>query len=118
MKKLISLLAAFCVIGGTLGLSASAQNRVTTIAIDAVLKKDGSCEITQVWKGNFDKDTECYYPFNTGDDLEIVDFTVKDQNKTYKTLKNWDPSADFEEKAGRCGLNQTDDGCLSGRGRL
>ena len=110
MKKLISLLAAFCVIGGMLGLSASAQNRVTTIDIDAVLQKDGSCEITQVWKGNFDKDTECYYPFNTGDDLEIVDFTVKDQNKTYKTLKSWDPSADFEEKAGRCGLNQTDDG--------
>lgn len=109
IKRLICLLSALC-ISVCLCVSVSAENNVSNISVEATLREDGSMLVEQVWTGNFDEGTECYYPFNTLDRLKITDFTVKDKNRKYETLDTWDVDADFDEKAGKCGLNPTDEG--------
>lgn len=110
MKKLLLFASTLMLLIICFTVNAYADNRVSSIDIDASLNKDGSAVITQVWKGSFNEGTECYYPFNTKGELEITDFTVSDENGAFETLDSWDIDASFSEKARKCGLNYTDYG--------
>ncbi len=110
MKRFIAALFTLVTLA-TLGTTVlAADNRVESITVDAVLDtENGSATITQVWTGDFCEGTEVYYPFRLGDDLEITDFTVSDQNGRYKTLDEWDTGRSFKKKAKTCGINEIDD---------
>lgn len=110
MKKLLLFASTLMLLIICFTVNAYADNRVSSIDIDASLNKDCSAVITQVWKGSFNEGTECYYPFNTKGELEITDFTVSDENGAFETLDSWDIDASFSEKARKCGLNYTDYG--------
>lgn len=87
----------------------AANNRVTNIDIEVVIREDGSAYIIQYWTGSFYEGTENYIPVRTND-FSISEFAVSDENGAYTFVKDWDIDADFEEKAGKCGIVETDDG--------
>lgn len=109
MKKIAVLFISLCSVF-ILSFSVGAANNVTNMYIDVTLNEDGSADIHQQWTGYFNEGTENYYPFMTKDRLEIINFTVKDEERVYETLDEWDVDASFSKKAGKCGLNSISDG--------
>lgn len=104
--------AALILLGVTLGSTTTAyaaDNHVTNIDIEVVIREDGSAVITQYWTGEFNKGTENYVPLRTGD-IEISEFSVSDENGPYTFVEDWDVDDSFKKKAGKCGIVETDDG--------
>lgn len=87
-----------------------AANHVPEMEIYVVLQPDGSACITQVWTTNTDEGTEFYLACHDSGYLSITDFSVADENGSYTYTENWDVDASFEEKAGKCGIVETDEG--------
>lgn len=110
MRKIVSSLILCFVLLSSLPLPAYAANQVHTMDIQAVIYEDGSMYITQSWEGSFDEGTESYIPMNTPAYLTISKLMVTDQNGSYETVPNWDVDWSFEEKARKCGINNTGSG--------
>lgn len=109
MKKTICLIfSAFFIFIQTVPVFAA--NQVSAIDIDAVIYEDGSMYVTQVFDVSFDEGTEFYIPMNAPDYLTISDLQVTDTDGGYQMLESWDVNAGFEEKAYKCGVNDTDTG--------
>ena len=116
MKQFKQLMAAVFAVLVLLGVTLSsattvyaADNHVTNIDIEVVIREDGSAVITQHWIGEFEKGTENYLPIRTGD-IGISEFSVSDENGPYTLISDWDIDASFKEKAGKCGIVETDEG--------
>ena len=88
----------------------ASANHVPELEIDAVLRPDGSAAITQVWTADTDQGTEFYLACRDSGYLEIMDFAVSDDSGPYTLLEHWDVDAPLEEKAGRCGIVETEEG--------
>ena len=108
-KKVSGLILCFALLF-VLPLSAFAANKVNTIDIEAVLYQDGFMYVTQVWEGDFDEGIESYIPMNAPNYLTISELAVSDQNGVYDTVPDWNIDWNFEEKAGKCGIHETDSG--------
>lgn len=112
-RKLVAVLFAVMVLLGiTLNsdiTAYAADNHVTNIDIEVVIREDGSALVTQHWAGDFDEGTENYVTIRTGD-ISISEFRVSDENGPYTFVSDWDIDASFKEKAGKCGIVETDDG--------
>ena len=116
MKQFKQLMAAVFAVLVLLGVTLSsattvyaADNHVTNIDIEVVIREDGSAVITQHWIGEFEKGTENYLPIRTGD-IGISEFSVSDENGPYTFVEDWDVDWSFKKKAGKCGIVETDDG--------
>jgi len=109
MKKRITVLltALFCIV--LLTPAAFAANRVPEMEIEVALRQDGSACVTQIWTTDTDEGTEFYLARHNSGYLFITDFSVSDQNGPYSFVDDWDVNASFEEKAGKCGVLETDD---------
>lgn len=110
MKKIRGLLCA-ALTAAALTLTASAGNQVQTIDIEAVLRSDGAMTVTQTWEGTFDEGTEVYLPMALPEELSISGYQVRDESGPFETVEDWDISASLGEKAGKCGIVETADGC-------
>ncbi len=113
-KKFTAIFFAVLFFLGVVGSSATttayaADNHVTNIDIEVVIRDDGSAVVTQYWTGDFSEGTENYIPIRTGD-ISISEFSVWDENGPYTLVSDWDIDASFKEKAGKCGIVSTDDG--------
>lgn len=112
-KQLTAVLFAVLVLlGVTLGSATTvyaADNHVTNIDIEVVIRNDGSAVITQYWTGDFHKGTENYIPVRTGD-IEISEFSVSDENGPYTFVEDWDVDDSFKKKAGKCGIVEKKNG--------
>lgn len=91
-------------------LPVSASGRVPEMEIEVALQQDGSARITQVWTTDTDEGTEFYLRCNDSGYLSITDFSVADENGVYTLTDDWDINASFEEKAGKCGIVDTEEG--------
>ncbi len=87
----------------------AADNHVETIDISVMIRDDGSAVITQRWQGTFEEGTENYIPIRTGD-IGISGLTVSDEDGAYAFVEDWDIDWKFKEKAGKCGIVETDEG--------
>ena len=71
LKKLTAVVFAVLVLLGVAFGSATtayaADNQVTDIDIEVVIREDGSAYIIQYWTGEFHDGTENYIPIRTGD---------------------------------------------------
>lgn len=101
MKRINSLAFALIIL---MSVTAFSKNQVNTIDIDAVLYKDGSMYVTQVWEGNFEEGTELYISSDAADYIKITDLQVADGNGVYETIENWNKDGSFAEKANKCGI--------------
>lgn len=112
-KKLTAAVFAVLVLLGVMLSSTTtayaANNHVTNIDIEVVIREDGSAVVTQHWTGEFEKGTENYLPIRTGD-IGISEFSVSDENGPYTFVEDWDVDASFKKKAGKCGIVETKDG--------
>lgn len=85
---------------------------INDIAIDVVLHRDGSAEITEVWDVNVTSGTEWYLTRNNLGDIDILDLAVSDESgRRYIVEDRWDVNRTISQKEGRCGLNSTSYGC-------
>ena len=111
-KFMATLFAVLVLLGITLGSTTTAyaaNNHVTNIDIEVVIREDGSAVITQYWTGEFNKGTENYLPIRL-DGLGLSDFSVSDENGPYTFVEDWDVDWSFKKKAGKCGIVSTDEG--------
>ena len=88
----------------------SLADSIDSIDTNAVIEKDASISITQVWKANPDSGTEFFIPIQNLNHMQIEDFTVSDEKGPYERMNPWNVDANFSEKARKYGINQTSDG--------
>ncbi|MDB0580481.1 DUF2207 domain-containing protein [Salinicoccus roseus] len=106
MKYITGLLAAFALL---LMLSMDAQaNEITNMHMEVKINPDGSVTVTETREADMTEGTENYMVFDDDDmgEVEVTDFSVEG----FMEEENWDMDADLEEKAGRYGVIDTDDG--------
>lgn len=87
-----------------------AANNVENIDVEVVINDDGSADITQVWKGYFDKGTEAYIVINNLNDMAIKDFQVSDINGPFSYQDSWSIEGSFESKFRKYGIVETAEG--------
>lgn len=88
----------------------SLADSIDSIDTHAVIEKDGSIRVTQVWKAEPDSGTEFFIPMQHLNHMEIEDFRVSDEEGPYELMKPWNVDGSLEDKARRYGINQTPDG--------
>lgn len=89
----------------------AANDSINSIDVTVLLMDDGSAQITQVWNTTRASGTEGYIPQTGLDDIEITDFGVTDETgSVYENIGRWNVNASLEEKANKCGINETSDG--------
>ena len=109
MKWTKKLLIAVPLVLMLCSVTVFASNNVSEIDIDVTVRDDGSAYVVQNWRGTFNEGTENYIPINT-DDISVTDFKVSDINGVYNFVEDWDVDLSFDEKARKCGINETYDG--------
>src|SRR5699024_9190637 len=89
------------------GLNAEA-NEINSLEMDIEINEDGSVSVTETREADMDEGTENYIVFNDEDmdEVEVTDFSVEG----FTEEENWDMDASQEEKAGKYGTIDTDDG--------
>lgn len=109
MKKAIKILSIFLFTILIIGLSKNVEaNTTNKISMDIYIEENGDAQITEVWDCYNNQGTEVYHPYYNLGNSEIKDLTVSEQGKSYQTLKNWNTSESFENKAYKCGINKTE----------
>lgn len=84
---------------------------IYSVEITSNLLDDGSMEVTEVWDVQVVDGTEWYLVHDNLRNIEITDFTVRDENNTlFQFVGDWDIDLSLEEKAYTNGFNQTDNG--------
>lgn len=84
---------------------------INSIDVKVTLQDNGDAIVEQVWTTDADTGTEFFIPLQNLNHMTVQDFTVTDDTGTrYETLPNWDVDASFDEKAYKCGINETYDG--------
>lgn len=109
MKKVLATILAAIIIVFSINTYASSDS-IDSIDIKATLMDDGALMVTEVWKATPMTGTEFYIPKTNMRDIVIADFKVSDESGQYETVKYWNVDASFDEKARKCGINETSDG--------
>lgn len=101
--------------------------RIDSVAVRAYIKQDGSAIISQLWFANVVSGTEWYIPVREKNGFKVKFLSVtemvpnpnygKKDEPYYNPIhyvdegRDWDTDRGLEEKAGRCGIVSTYDGC-------
>lgn len=106
MKQLLTI---FMVITAVLAFGSSGEaNEISNMEMDIQINEDGSVSVTETREADMSEGTENYMTFNEEDmgEVEVTDFSVEG----YTEQSDWDPDAGIEEKAGKYGGIETDEG--------
>lgn len=109
MKKVLATILAAIIIVFSVNTYA-ASDSIDSIDIKATLMDDGALMVSEVWKATPGTGTEFYIPKTNMRDIVIADYKVSDENGPYETVNDWNVDASFDEKARKCGINETSDG--------
>lgn len=109
MKKVLATILAAILIVFSVNIYAASDN-IDSIDIKATLMDDGALMVTEVWEATPGTGTEFFIPKSNMRDIVIADYKVSDENGPYETINNWNVNASFDEKARKCGINETSDG--------
>lgn len=99
----------------------AAHDEIRSLLTNVAVNADGSVNIEQDWLCANANGTEWYVPmYNLQDDSIVADLTVSAQTgtdneatselKQFQTVTNWQVDKSFQEKAYKCGINQSDAG--------
>ncbi|MCD2138758.1 DUF2207 domain-containing protein [Salinicoccus halitifaciens] len=106
MKQILGMMVT---VAAFLMLSLDVQaNEITSMQMDVVINEDGSVTVTETRQADMSEGTENYIVFNDSDmgEVEVSDFSVEG----FTEEPDWDTDAELEEKAGRYGVLDTDEG--------
>lgn len=85
-------------------------NSLKSIDIKAILDKDGTIHIEEIWDMKTTKDTEIYKEqYNMGN-MKISNFNVHDEKTVYTKKSYWNINDSFQEKKYKYGINNVDQG--------
>ncbi len=89
----------------------AAEDAIPSIQIKAVLKKDGSAVITEIWEvqGVF-SGTEYYKALYNLEGRKVHSFSVYESGRLYTALDKWNTKLSRKEKEGTSGILTTSDG--------
>ena len=88
---------------------ALAENKIESIHIEANIQEDGSVIIRDHRIFYAEEGTEHYISIGNLGDSDLTAFIVYDENNnSLENVDKWDIEASFSEKAGKCGINYTD----------
>lgn len=109
MKYFVLILMAFVAIQ----TSAFAQEAaIQQIKIGCVLDNEGTAHIHEYWDITAVRGTEWYLVRENLGDIEIENFSVKDENGVqFVNEGDWDVNRSLAQKANRCGIHKTEKGC-------
>ncbi len=110
MKILKKLLIGFiCSVFSMLSVSA---HELYDINMVVTLNNDGSAHFVETWtmKTETDNLTEFYKSYGTFRNEKIVNFKVKDENREYTFVSDWNINGSFSSKQYKNGFNYTDEG--------
>lgn len=111
-KNLVKILLTFVVVialGFSFGTEVQA-NSMSSLDYHIELQQDGSGVITETRDMYLTEDTEIYLVMERLGDSEVTDFHVSDFGEPLIFEPDWDIHASREEKAGKYGIVQTDQG--------
>lgn len=86
--------------------TAFAENELTDMTIEVELQEGGSAVVTEQREMSMDDGTELYIVLEEMQNSELLDFSVTG----FEEVEEWDSGASIEEKAGKYGIIETDDG--------
>lgn len=86
--------------------AAAEENNIQSITIDVELHEDGSATIQETRQMETYEDTELYIVLENLQGTDLLDFEVAG----FTEEEDWDIDASFEEKAGKYGVIETDEG--------
>ena len=109
MKKVLATILAAIIIVFSINTYA-ASDSIDSIEIKATLMDEGALMVSEVWKATPGTGTEFYIPKTNMRDIVITDYEVYDELGPYETVNDWNVDASFDEKARKCGINETSDG--------
>ena len=107
-KKIVFVLVFVLLLSS--GVSLAANNSIDEIFVDVEILDDGTGIVTQTWNTNINEGTELFIPMEHLDHMELVNFTVSDENGPYEYVENWDSSKSFEDKKNQYGILNTPNG--------
>ena len=83
---------------------------IDEINLNIYIDDNGNAHIKEIWKGNFDKNTELYHPFfNLGNSNITMESVSDDLDNNYEINNNWNIHSTFNEKAKRFGIYRDGD---------
>lgn len=90
---------------------AGSEDKINKIEIDVNILKDGDAQITETWNVyNDDEGTEWYKPMTNLNHIGFQDFSVKFNGQEGQSINHWDVNKSFEEKQGKYGIHNIDNG--------
>lgn len=110
MKIIKKLFIGFiCSVFSMLSVSA---HELYDINMVVTLNNDGSAHFVETWtmKTETDNFTEFYKSYGTFRNEKIVNFKVKDENREYTFISDWNINGSFSSKQYKNGFNYTDEG--------
>lgn len=91
--------------------SVDALDSIKSIDVSVTLQDNGDAVVEQTWKTDVSTGTEFFIPLQYLNHMSVENFTVTDDTgMVYETLPYWDVDALFDDKAYKCGINETRDG--------
>lgn len=93
-----------------LGIPLVNANSLASIDINASIDETGTMHITENWQMTTNKDTEIYKEETNLGNMNIVNFKVNDEKRSYSFNSNWNINASFQEKKYKYGINYTNKG--------
>ena len=107
MKRFLLAVAAVLVMTA----AAYADNAVNELRVTVTLTQDGSALFQEQWDVKAESGTELYMAREDLREMRITDLAVSDETgRQFTLLGSWDINASRREKAGKCGLVQTQTG--------
>ena len=118
MKRKYTLYFIFfivcCIFSFLPQVHAEGEDRVRSVVIQADLNKDGSADIRETWDieiGSQSEITEWYLPKSHLNGSTITNFLVREDDRVFEDLgPDWDIDRTREEKAGKSGFVESEDG--------
>lgn len=110
---LVTVLLFFC--SAFMVPSSAAAGDIKSIHIDAAIQHGGTIQVKETWSVDVpDSWTEMYLVKDNLEDMEVIDFAVKDltTGTEYTNIGEWDINRSRSEKAGQCGTFVDSDGAL------
>lgn len=106
MGLLSAVLCLCCLIKTPL----AASEAIHSIHTSVILDQTGDARITQTYDLTIARGTEWYLVWDNMDDMEIKDFSVNENNRTFTNVGEWDVDRTLDEKRNECGIVTKYDG--------
>lgn len=110
MKRFITVLSVVILTLIFIPNEVYAEHRLQELNIYVEIDEDGSALITEERQAHLTEGTENYIVIENIGKSKVTNFTVEEAGESFEVIDNWDIDASREEKIGKNGIIETNDG--------